>query len=359
MACPAPNAPPFAPPPMFDGAFIRTEYLHWNLPNPGNVMLGSATAGTTDPTQPFDVFDPGTSNIIAKAYVPTLNSVNMADINGMRVTLGLDMTYNGSIEVGAFFLGTKKSGFEVTRFPETVVVNPDNPFSAHVVTVSAATTVLDQGQLGSTVFLYNSAYDVVYKSQLWGAEANWIGDYDRDGLFWFNPTLGFRYFNLSNFLQIHGAFQDQQISAPSITTLITSQTTNNLYGPQAGARLEMITPYVNMGLSTNMMFLGNTMFGSVSTSHLRSNADPASYTDDRTTSFSWGIDVGTYAQINVHENFRIRVGYNLIYLTRVTYPENNIYWNDNGVRNPPGIATNLTFHDFFVHGVSVGGELRF
>src|SRR5438045_9602890 len=107
------------------------------------------------------------------------------------------------------------------------------------------------------------------------------------------------------------------------------------------------------------MFLGNTMYASVQTDHLRSNADPHTFTDDRTTSFAFGTDIAAYAQINLNENFNIRVGYNLIWLSRVTNPENNIYWNSNGATNPPAIGTNLTFHDFMVHGVSVGGELRY
>jgi hypothetical protein len=353
------NSAPYGPPALFDGAFLRVEYLHWNLPNPGNVMLGSNVSGVDDPTQPFDVFAPGTSDIIAKGRVATTNSINMSDVNGIRATVGLDLVYGGSVEVGAFYLATKQSGFEVSRFPQVDVVEPGFPPIVTFVQSDIATSVLTSGQVGDTVFLYNTAFDVSYTSQLWGAEANWVGDYDRDGLFQLNPTIGLRYFNLHNQMIQHGVFEDSLIGLPAVTTFITSTTTNNLWGPQIGTRLEMITKYVNMGIAPQLLFLGNTMLASVETEHLRSNNDPYTYTDDRVTSFSFGVDVGAYAQINFNENFVARVGYNLIWLSRVTNPENSIYYNDNGVNNPPAIATNLTFHDFLVHGVSVGGELRY
>jgi hypothetical protein len=107
------------------------------------------------------------------------------------------------------------------------------------------------------------------------------------------------------------------------------------------------------------MFLTNTMSASFPTNHLTSNADPYTKSDDVTTQFSLGVDVGTYGQINITDNLRIRVGYNFYWFNRVTRPQNNIFYNDNGFAAPPGIVANLIKQDFIVHGVSVGGDLRF
>jgi hypothetical protein len=209
------------------------------------------------------------------------------------------------------------------------------------------------------VLLYNREYGVRYYSQLWGAEANWVGDTDREGLIWFNPVVGVRYFSLHEKMVQRGVFQDDIILLPPIVTTIESATFNNLYGPQIGTRMEIVSKYINLGVDPKLMFLGNTMSSSVTTNHLRSNNDGVFYSSDNTTSFSFGVDIGTHAQVNIGQNFSIRVGYNFIWMNRVTRPENNIYYNDLGPSNPPAVVEKLTKHDFIVHGVSVGGELRF
>lgn len=345
--------------PVFDHAFLRVEYLHFNIKDPGNVTLGAPVKGVTDETQPFYVYEPGTSNVNAVGYVPTTFPVALSDINGVRATLGLELTYGGSFEIGAFFLGKKSSGFNITSFPEQVVTNPGDPLSAHIVTQDVATTLLDHGQIGSLVLLYNQSYSLTYTSQLWGAEGNFIGDYDRDGLFQLNPILGVRYFNLSERMTQRGVYKDTVLDLAPITTTIDSLTTNNLYGGQIGGRLELVTKYIQMGIDPKLLFLGNTMYASVATEHLRSNADGVYSTNDQTTGFSFGVDLSAYAAINFTERFSVRVGYTFIWLNAVTRPYDNIYYNSNGLDNPPAVTTKLDRQDFVVHGVSVGGELKF
>jgi Putative beta barrel porin-7 (BBP7) len=350
---------PYGPARIFDGAFIRTEYLHWNLKDPDDALFGAPLASVDNPSQRFDVFEPGTSNIIARARVPTTDGINLSDINGIRATVGMELLYGGTIEVGAFMLGVKQSGYSVDRFPRVLVRNPNDFFSLHFVEDVIATSLLNNGQKGDTVLLYNKAYSAVYVSQLWGGEGNYVGDYDRDGLFHLNPTIGLRYLSLHERLNQQGTYENDSISLPPVTTNINSMTFNNLYGPQFGFRLEMITKYLNFGIDPKLLLLGNTMFATVSTNHLRSNADPVTYTDELKTSFSFGMDLPAYAQINFGDRFSARVGYNFIWLNRVTRPEDNINYNDKGASNPPAISTVLNYNSFIVHGVSVGGEFRF
>lgn len=353
------NSAPYGPARVFDGGFLRTEWLHWNLGDPGNTLLGAPVKGVDNPSQPFPVFSPGTSNIIAVARVPTTSSINLADINGIRATAGLDLLYGGAVEVSAFMLGVKQSGFTVSKFPQAFVVNPDDFLSGHLVEQDIATSLLTNGKTGNALLLYNRSYSAIYTSQLWGAEANFIGDYDRDGLFWLNPTIGLRYISLHERLDQRGKFSNDAFGLPPVTSDINSMTFNNLYGPQVGFRFELISKFFNFGVDPKLMFLGNTMFGTVSTRHLRSNGDPVTYTDQLTTNFSFGIDLPAYAQINITQNFSARIGYNFIWLNRVTRPESNIYYNDRGSSNPPAVGTKLDFDDFIVHGMSLGAELRF
>jgi len=350
---------PYGPEQKFDGGFLRTEYLNWNLSDPGNVPLGAPLAGISDPTQLFPVFSPGSNNIIALARVADTFPISLSDNSGIRVTGGLELVNGGSIEVGAFMLARKSSGYDSKIFENTLVSNPGDPFSLHFVPTTIATSTLTNGQVGNDVLLYNREYGVRYYSQLWGAEANWVGDYDREGLIWLNPTVGVRYFSLHEKMTQRGVFQDTVIQLPEVVTTIDSVTFNNLYGPQIGTRMEIVSKWINLGVDPKLMFLANTMAGSVTTNHLRSNNDGVFYSSDTTTSLSFGVDIGVNAQVNLSHNFSIRVGYNFIWLNRVTRPEDNIYYNNNGDGAPPAIVEKLEKHDFVVHGVSVGGELRF
>lgn len=350
---------PYGPARVFDGGFLRTEWLHWNLQDPGDTILGAPLASVDNPSETFNVFDPGTTNIIALGRVSTTEPMNLADINGIRATVGLELLYGGTIEIGAFMLGVKQSGFSVNRFPLELVTNPNDPNSLHFVQRMVATSVLTNGQEGNRVLLYNRGYSAIYASQLWGAEGNYVGDYDRDGLFHLNPTIGVRYLSLHERLNQRGTFDNATDTLPSVTTDIDSMTFNNLYGGQFGARLELVSKYLGFGIDPKLLFLGNTMFGTVSTNHLRSNADHVTYSDSLTTSFSFGVDIPAYAQINIHENFSVRIGYSMLWLSRVTRPENNIYYNDNGSSNPPAFGTKLDYSSFLVHGMSLGAELRY
>ncbi|HTI49523.1 MAG TPA: BBP7 family outer membrane beta-barrel protein [Planctomycetaceae bacterium] len=350
---------PYGPQRIFDGGFLRAEYLNWNIGNPGNQTLGAPLLGVGDVTQPFYVYTPGSQNIQAIASVPTTFPISLSDVNGVRVTGGMDLLYGGSIEISAFMLGKKSSGFNVTKFPEIGVVNADDPTSLHLVTQGVATSVLNHGQIGNDVYFYNQSYSAVYTSQLWGAEGNYIGDYDRDGFIQINPTAGLRFFQLHERLTQVGVFKDTILDAPAVTTTIDSMTFNNLYGGQIGTRIELVTQYVQLGVDPKLMFLANTMLASVTTNHLRSNNDGVVYTDDLTTGFSFGVDIPVFAQINFNDRFSVRVGYNFIWINAVTRPENNVYYNTNGPNNPPGVVTSLDRKDFIVQGVSIGATLKF
>lgn len=347
---------------LFEGSFLRAEYLNWNINNPGNALLGAPVAGVANPTVPFQVVDPGTNNVTALTRIPTTRPIGTNDIDGLRVTMGLEMLYGGSIEVGAFMLSRKQSGFVIG--PDQLnqlafVTNPGDPLSGHLVPMTVGTSLLQSGQISNTVLQYNQSYQAIYHSQLWGAEANWIGDYDRVGLFWANPILGVRYFNLHERLTQTGVFQDTVILSPPITSTIESVTYNNLYGPQAGGRVEFISRYIHMGIESKLMFLTNTMSGNVATDNLRSISDPRTNNSDTTTKFSFGVDVGTYGSINVTDNLSIRVGYNFYWFGKVTRPEDNVFYNSNGLAAPPGVDIRMKSNDLIIHGASFGGELRF
>src|SRR5262249_40570704 len=131
------------------------------------------------------------------------------------------------------------------------------------------------------------------------------------------------YLNLTERLTQIGVFTDPLINVPPIITTIDSRTTNNLYGGQIGFRMEVVTKYLEFGVTPKLLFLGNTMLSEVSTDHLRTNLDPFVSTQNITSTFTWGGDATSYVQLNLGKCFSIRGGYNVLYINRVTRPQHN------------------------------------
>ena len=111
--------------------------------------------------------------------------------------------------------------------------------------------------------------------------------------------------------------------------------------------------YLEFGVTPKILFLGNTMLSDVSTNHLRTSFDPFVSTQNITSTFTWGGDATSYVQLNLGKCFSIRGGYNVLYINRVTRPQNNIYYNDNIV-GPPAVVSNLIFRDLLVSGFTFG-----
>ncbi len=341
----------------FDGAFVRVEYLNYTISKPGNALLGAPPLGVVNPTQPFEAFAPGTNSPVAVATVPTTNGISLGSMSGLQVTGGLNLIDDGTIEVGAFMLARKESGyidknlggpFDLTSFGDPGISVP----------LVVATSLLQNGQPSANLLLYNQSFQATFQSQLWGAEANYLCDVNNADAFRIRPLLGGRYINLAERLTQTGVFQQPETTAPPTVTTIDSRTTNNLYGGQIGFRMEVVTKYLEFGVTPKILFLGDTMLSQVSTDHLRSNFDGNVASQNLTSTFTFGGDATSYVQLNLSQNFSIRGGYNVLYINRVTRPQNNIYYNDNGANNPPGVVSNLIMRDVLISGFTVGCQFR-
>ena len=346
------------PPVHFDGWFIRTEYLNWNISPPNkNTLLGAPVAGVLYPQNGFIAFAPGTNNPEAFAFVPTAEGITLNSLHGTRATIGANLLYGGGFEVSAFILARKESGFTFSGFGQKDL----SPFGFPGVVVPEvfATSTTLNGQISDHVFIYNVAYTAVFQSQIWGAEANWFPDYDAADPWQFKPLMGGRYINFSERLTQVGVFQDRTVAVPPVDSIIGSQTTNNLWGAQCGFRAQVVTKYLEVGLTPKVLFLGDTAVANVFSTHFRSNNDPTVTTRSTTTNFLFGADVSTYATINLHPNLSIRGGYDLLALSHVARPTKSIIYNDNGPGAPPGIISKVGFADALIYGFSVAAELRF
>lgn len=348
----------YGPIPVNRGWWLRAEYLNWQVRNPGNELLGSPLQGISDPTKPFLVFAPGSAIPGGIATVPTTQSIDLTNISGIRATAGMDLIYGGQVEVSAFLLARKQSGFVLPLgqpLDATGFGFPGTSLPAEV-----ATSTFFQGQLSDHLLLYNQSYQAIFQTQLWGAEANYLADtMDPDGIIQMRPLIGARYINLSERLTQRGTFQDVLLGGPPVVSTIDSLTMNNLYGGQIGLRTQVVSKWFEAGITPKLLFLGNTMLGTVYTNNLRSNLDGTFASTNVTSAFSFGLEAQTYVQLNIAPRVSVRLGYDLLYLTRVTRPQSNIYYNDNGSASAPGITEQTIFKDILINGWSVAMQIQF
>jgi hypothetical protein len=340
-----------------DGGFVRLEYLNWNLRRPGNELLGAPTLTKRDPSVPFNVFFPNTNVPIAVATIPNLDPIQLRNNNGLRLTGGLDFFDGNGIELSAFMLEKANSGFTLSNFGSTNPVGLGLPVS---VPITVGTSTLVNGQLSDNIELYNESFRAFYESQIWGAEGNILFDLATDGLFHVRPMIGGRYISLDEKLQQRGVFRDFVSGQPDVNTEIDSNTKNSLGGGQIGLRTEFVTKWFELGGDAKLAFLGNSMIANVRTNRFRSNLDPVVVTQDTLDAFTLGVDVGGWVGVNLTRNFSLRAGYSFLWLNRVTRPEDNIFYNDNGpLPTPPGVVAKLVKSDFAVYGFNIGGEFRY
>jgi hypothetical protein len=342
-------------PKLFAGSgFVRVEYLNYNIRNPGDVLMGAPLADNAYPTDPFVIFAPGTFSPTYYGIVPSTKMFDLRDNNGIKTTLGFDLAHGDSVELSAFFLAQKKSGYINNDLGISLV--DIGGFLFELPNVYATSMLLD-GQVGNTLYVYNDGYAAFYQSQVWGAEANYLHDLDTYGAVHFRPMIGARFLNINERMSQYGRFQ-QLAPVPSFETSIESDTQNYLGGGQIGARVEMVTHLFDFGAEAKWLMLANSMYADVATNNLRFNGDPYVLTSDNTTSVSTGFDLTGWATLHLGPKFDLRIGYNFLWLTGITRPEDNIYYNENGVTQPAGVVVDMKKHDWSMSGLQLGGTFK-
>ena len=325
---------------------FRMEYLLWTIHDPGHVMLGAPIAGIVNPQIPFPVFDfAAPPNFLGNAVVPNLRDISFEDINGIRGTWEVPLTF-GAFELSAFALEQASDAF--------IANLPQEEFLIAISTLNFGDVV------DNRVFLYNENYKATYTSDLWGAETKVFFDVSPP---WHpiqvRPMVGFKYLNIQEQLRQSGQFVDSFGVTPPLTRVVDSDTSNNLYGMLLGGRVEFVTPWVTVGAEPSVMLGGDNYRARVTTENFRGVADGVVKTESRKLIFSPVLGVNAYVRVKVTENISAFVGYNALWALRITRPENNVYYNDNGFDRPPGVRVDEETTDFRAYGISVGGEIRF
>jgi len=325
---------------------FRLDYMLWHFDEPGRVRLGAPVSGVVDTTQPFEVFDRLTGVSRGNAFVPDLQSATLMDVNGIRGTF--EIPYKGGVfEASAW--ATQQTGDG-----QFMAIAPGG--------TQAATSLFVNGiPVSDNTIVYDVSFETDLTSELYGGDLTLIIDDPTPGHgLKFRPMLGFRYLNFQEQLRQKGVDTNGG-TEPTRSVVIDSRTSNNVYGPQFGLRVELTHPKFTLGVQPSITAGLNDYTASVRAERLFTVNDPKLLTKETHTDWSPVFDLKVYLQAHISESLSLHVGYDLMWAHRVTRPYNNIYYDEivTGGTRTANVVLQEDLEDFMVDGLTVGGVIRF
>jgi hypothetical protein len=340
------------------GMWFRLEWLSTNIDAPGNTLLGARLATIPDPRQPFDVILP--NGATTTAQVLDTSSIDFDNINGIRGTWGVPLQF-GTVETMVW--GTENSTSRVN----TSLLPATDPTQ---LTEVIATSLLTNGVPGSSLLIYDQSFKAFYSTEIFSAESNLYYN-------WRNPQLGlrilpvagFRFVDYDEALVQRGVYDNSSGLNPGgvlidpIVHQIESDVDNDLYALQAGVRTEFVHQRFTLGCEPKVALGLNHYEATVSTFDLRDSPyDPI--VDDGITKnvesqniLAPYFDLSLFAKVHLSQSFHLRVAWNYTMFTNMSRADDNIFYNDNGIANPPAITARGEEEFLGVSTFSVGGEL--
>jgi hypothetical protein len=231
-------------------------------------------------------------------------------------------------------------------------------------------------------------YQASLKSQMWGAESNYLAPaLDQGSPMQLQPLIGFRFVNFQEDLRQSGlyTFTSQDPNTGVFTNSIESRkidstTVNNLYGPQIGFRAEMSHKWLSIGAQPKVMLGLNSYKANLQTQNILRPDDVDQSLQENNQTFGVVSDLQVYSRLNLTSHFSVFAAYNFLWTGSLTRPTDNIVYNartlqsvldrDQTVPNPlPNFAVTSadvesdfkldpTYTSLIMQGVSVGGEVR-
>jgi len=340
--------------------WYRLEYLHWNIKDPGDGLLGARRLSGNE-AGPFDAVDPVDAVASGFATEPNASQFDLDDNSGIRFSIGAT-TRLGDVEADVWVLN---------QSDDSIVIDPvrrfdlqGDPLDNTIPNFFAATVLTVDGALSdTTMLLYDQGYRATLKTDVFGTQANFVfNPLTPNQPLIFRPLVGFQYVNYREDLLIAG--MDQQADPVDPTQTITldhrisSKATNNMYAPQIGFRAEFIHESFTIGVTPKFLLGFNRRQDELSTSQLFF-LDDSSFDRHESTEFSPGFDLKVDARVHLNEHFSIFAAYQLYVLSNISRPVDNVNYDTIG-----GVVPNLTLKEtaedqLWFDGVTVGCELRF
>ncbi len=384
FASPPANMPaaPTAPPTPFEAAteettgplpkaWERMEYLLWWIRGTHLPPLISANN-----TQTVPVLSESSTSLV------TGNSVlDNKDRSGGRFTVGwaLDSAQTFGLEGNYFFLGSRTTtvGAGSSGAPGTPAIG---------VPYHDVTTNTEQVQTVAFPGFARGSATVSASARMQGAEVNGVANLWYESWFQLDGLIGFRYLELDEGLQL--AYISDRLSGASTTLLSLGASDqfdghNRFYGGQLGLRMELRGGPFFLNLAGKLA-LGDTnevvRIGGVSVQALPGRpaevlnggtlALPSNSGRFTRNQFAVLPEATVLAGVLLPMNTRLFVGYNLIYLSQVARPADQIDRNANPTQMPLSTRTGpffgparpaFAFHgtDFWAQGLVIGVEYRY
>lgn len=352
------------------GIGFRLEYLNWTVSKMDRTLMGAPLDGVPDPSEEFLVTLPNAT--VDTAFVPTSDNLgpwNRQD--GFKGTFILPI-WTGSVESSFWIIEDGENRFDATN-----LVRPDPNLITFpgVLPIDKpafiATSLLSDGVPGNIVILYDQ-FQAAYTNRVWSGDVNYYHELPMTPHPWkVEPSIGFRYISYSEYFDQYGYFDNRynidsltgRLADP-ITSQINTTAVNNLYGLQLGLRMQLESKWVTLGVEPRAILGVNNYSTRVQTSNLRDSAlnplldDGVVSTRYSSKAFWPAFDLGVNAQIHLTEYASIRVGYNLLVMANIARGPDAIYYNDNGIFNPPAVVAKDSQNDVLIHGLSVGLEMK-
>ena len=340
------------------GTWFRLEYIQTQINEPGTTLLGAPLSNIPDPTEPFLVFSP--AGVLTTARVLDTSGVKFDNINGIRGTFGVPLAM-GHIE--ANFWGTD----EVTSKIQADELPATNPLQDVQVIV---TSLLTNGQPGSSVILYDRSFKALYSTDIFGAEANFYYNYRNPRLgLRFLPLFGARHIDYDEQLKQRGEFDNNSGTAgpvgifnPTLVRQIDSHVDNDIYAFQTGFRGEFEHQLLTLGMENKFGLGWNHYDAEVRTVDLR-DSPVAPIQDDGIVRSSDSHDqlapiyeLQLYGSVHLNDSLRLRAGWSWTYIGNVSRADENIYYNDLGTANPPGVVARGRDETVWFSTFNIGGE---
>lgn len=348
---------------------FNVDYLNWGISSPNTVLIGSTpTVATMNPVQQqiVNFFGPGFLPFFPAGGDLSKNPTQFFPVNGgearaystapfslyensgIQATLSLPLTF-GTAELSGFTLQHANTQANIGGLPQGSPFNlpPDEAFAAIPVKVNEIPS--------SVVGLYSESFQAGFSSLLFGGEFNLYFNpiVPKEYGMLFRPMVGFRY------LGIQESFDVLAQNPGVATSTLFSRTINNIYGPQVGFRLELVTQWFTIGADPRVMLGVNQFASSVN------SFDPTTGTSNdyiSTARFSAVGALDAYVKIPIHDKVKLYAAYNLFGTGDISRPQSQIDYNVNEATSGAlsnDTHLNLSHESILVQGFSAGLEFNF
>ncbi len=344
-------------------SWVRFEYLHWTLARPGSLPIGAPVTGVTDPQTVFDNLNGGVSAGVG--VTPELGNFALDDTSGIRGTWGLDLA-NAEFELE--FFGTEQNTDGIAF--SNLSLGRDVGLESQGTTArpNSVTPLLNNGAVSSAdsanYLIYDDSFSAELTSQMWGAEAMLLSKtYIPGDAMQFQWLGGFRYLSYDEEYSHTGVFNNGGLSATNVVSRIGAQTSNNMYGPEVGARASLKTKWISLSATPRVAFTLNDYSAETFSGPLAGTADGfSSRLSGSDIEFTPIVQLSLTGEIHVSPNFSIFGGYDFMWIYRMTRPFDNIVYNSveaTGGSFEPSIEQAIDLESFYTRGLTTGLIFRY